>query len=93
MDFRVSDGHAVALMHPDGRYYIISNWEVFTTTITEAAKDKEKAVKAMRDEALKVYDSAPASYKVYYADTKANGVMTKALANTQVPTRRTDLEP
>lgn len=89
------DGHAVALMRRDGKYYVISNKEVFKTTITESTKDAEKgkAIKAMRDEALKVYDSAPASYKVYYADAIKGGAMPRALANTLASTRRTDLEP
>ena len=88
-------GHAVALMRRDGRYYIINNKEVTTTGIVEDAKNKGKAraIIAMRNDALQIYDAAPASYKVYYADAEANGAMAKALANTQDSTRRKDLEP
>lgn len=90
-----NEGHSVALMRRDGSYYVINNKEVTALSITETKKDdqKEKAIKGMRDDALQVYDTAPAEYKVYYADALATGAMPRALANIDPSTRREDLEP
>lgn len=95
LDPKGDDGHAVALMRRDKKYYVINNKEVTALAISEDKKDakKEQAIKAMRNDALKVYDEAPKAYKVYYADALAGGVMPKALASTAESTRREDLEP
>ncbi len=90
-------GHAVALMRRSGRYYIISNKEVFKTPVVESSKNakKEQALQATKIKALDhgYDDPEPTRYKVYYDDALANGAMTRALASTQESTRRTGMEP
>ena len=84
-------GHAVALLkkappaepaaaggtpkQPLERYYIVNNKQV---TANDAAT-KEKAIQAMRDDALKIYDPVPDAYKVCYDDAATNGAMTQAV--------------
>ena len=98
-------GHAVALLkkappaepaaagetpkQPPERYYIVNNKQV---TANDAAT-KEKAIKAMRDDALKIYDPVPDAYKVCYDDAATNGAMTQAVWTLAESTRRKDLEP
>lgn len=88
-------GHAVALMRRNGTYYVISNKEVVKTKIQEKTKDGEKdnALKEMREIALKIYETPPGQYKVYYDDAEADGAMSKDLFIQKKATRKKNLEP
>ncbi len=97
------DGHAVALLkkadpapppEPDKpaqpapeRYHIVNNKKVTPS----AAPTKEAAIKAALADALRIYNSAPEAYKVYYEDAAANGAMTSDLWTTKERVRRNDL--
>jgi len=95
LDPKGGEGHSVALMRRKGDYYVINNKEVTAVGVHEAKPDekKEQAIKAMKRDALQVYDAEPASYKVYYADAGADGAMPRALMKIDESTRRADLEP
>jgi hypothetical protein len=71
---------------PD-RYYIVNNKQVTPKDVPS----KEAAIEALRDDALLVYDSEPAAYKVYYEDATPEGAMTRDLWTTQERVRRPDL--
>ena len=89
------EGHAVAMMRRDGTYYVISNKEVFKTTVVEKKKDEKKteAKSEMKSIALtSVYNPIPLHYKIYYADAP-DGALPKALSTTEESTRQADLEP
>jgi hypothetical protein len=91
-----SEGHAVALMRREGKYYVVSNKQVFATTVVDTVKDDDKkkdGLRAAKQEALDIYKSQPKSYKVYYADALVGGAMSKAFAEIEESTRRQDLEP
>lgn len=95
LDPKGNDGHSVALMRRKGRYFAINNKEVSDLKVVEAKPDekKEEAIKALKADALLVYDAEPEAYKVYYADALAGGAMPKALSRIEEGTRREDLEP
>jgi hypothetical protein len=89
------EGHSVALMRRDGRYYVISNKEVFPTDVVEEKFNakKEAGIKEMKRIGFEVYENKPSSYKIYYANAIEGGAMPESLMNTEETTRRRDLEP
>lgn len=95
LDPKDNDGHSVALMRRKGKYFAINNKEVSDLKVVENKPDakKEAAIKALKADALLIYDEKPQAYKVYYADAVAGGAMPKALSLTKEDTRREDLEP
>ena len=85
-----NDNHAVGLVIKDGQYYVINNKQVTAV----AAADKDDALKATRDDAMGVYDPAPAQYKIYYSDaTIPNGGMEATLPTLREADRKNNLEP
>jgi hypothetical protein len=87
-------GHAVALLRRDGQYYVINNKQVTLTKVAETKPDemKAEALQALKKDALAIYETEPAAYKVFYADSP-DGRMPRALARTEASVRRKDLEP
>lgn len=71
----------------DERYHIVNNKQV---TPTDAA-NQEEAVKAALADALAIYSSTPAVFRVYYENATATGAMTRDLWTTQDRVRRDDL--
>jgi hypothetical protein len=93
----VRDGHAVALMRREGKYYVISNKKVFQTDIVGDMKNpkKEEGISAMKRIALLdgYADPKPDKYEVFYSDALLGGAMSNSFRNSEESTRRTDLEP
>jgi hypothetical protein len=93
----VRDGHAVALMRREGRYYVVSNKKVFPTNVVDDVNIPKKQA-GIRETIRIALDSAygnpkPDKFKIYYADALDGGAMPISFSNSEESLRQQDLEP